>query len=167
MDTVRLRIVGVFFDDPEVPWVAGNTIKNILDAAVEQAAGQLVYASDVRFDTVLGKRLETVRSFQNTLDKPLRKSLGGRKRDKGTYEIEEQVEIYKGVEIVRAWQYYVIRKGGAVSNASDGMAAFDASPVNPSTPPNKPGFTPFTEFTVNDGDEIIWRNVSIARSPRP
>jgi hypothetical protein len=164
--TVRLRIVGVFFDDPQVPWNAGDTIKNILDAAAVRAAGKLVYASDVRFDPGPKKLVETLRSFQHTLGGPLQPTLGGRSRVRGTYEIEEQVESHKGVVIVRAWQYYVIRGGRAFSNASDGQDVFDASPPTP-TPPSTPGFTPFTQFNVNDGDEIIWRNVSIARSPRP
>jgi hypothetical protein len=59
--------------------------------------------------------------------------------------------------------------GRAISNASDGNDAFDVSPASPKNNPDfhdaKAGFTPFDKQQVFNGDEIVWRNVSIARGP--
>jgi hypothetical protein len=163
---IRLRIVGVFFDKTDLPFEAGATIKDVLDVAVIESRGALVYSSDRRFNAKSGGINETIKSFRHVLADPINPTLGGRTRASGTYEIEEEVSTVRGSPIVRAWQYYVIRKGKAVSNASDGDAVFDVSPVSPTQEPNKPGFTPFTSFAVQDKDEIIWRNVSIARRPQ-
>lgn len=162
--TIRLRIVGIFFDDNSIPFDPNDSIKEVLDKAVVRSAGRLVYSSDRRFDSATSTVVETIRGFRHTTGL-IDPTLGGRARPAGTYELDEQVTVNGASQVVRAWQYYVIRAGAAVSNASDGASNFDVSPVRPNVAPNVPGFTAFTAFKVQDGDEITWRNVSIVRTP--
>jgi predicted RNA-binding protein len=167
--TVRLRVVGVFFDKmitlstkPD-----GVTIKDVLDEAQEKSGKTFRYWAEQQY-TEKKEYVLSLTSFANKIAE-LDPSLGGRKRAAGIYEIRETVDAVNGNEIVHAWQYYVIRKGKLVSNAFGGEGDFEVSPASPksvsSVPPAKVGFTPFNEQGVLDGDEIVWRNVSIARGP--
>jgi predicted RNA-binding protein len=164
--TVRLRVVGVFFDKmitlstkPD-----GVTIKDVLDEAQEKSGKTFRYWAEQRY-TDKNKYVLSLTSFANKIAE-LDPSLGGRKRAAGIYEIRETVDAVNGNEIVHAWQYYVIRKGKLVSNAFGGEGDFEVSPANPkSVPLAKVGFTAFNKLVVMHDDEIVWRNVSIARGP--
>lgn len=171
---IRLRVVGVFFDKIlTLTDVVSPTIKDVLDAAVVAAAGNFVYTAETRFDSSAGKASLTMKSFEHDLVGPLAPTLGGRSRIAGRYVLGETVDSIGGSTIVRAWQYYVIRAGKAVSNAVDGLGRYDVSATNPvgplvpGDPLPTPGFTTFNRQGVDDGDEIIWRNVSIVRTPTP
>jgi len=165
--TVRLRVVGVFYDEMvTVPDEGKVTIRHILDKAQETSQKTFRYRAELRY-TDANKRVLSLNSFTHKISEldPVRgnPSLGNRKREAGIYEIRETVDPINGNEIVHAWQYYVIRKGKPVSNASQGTGPFDVSPARPA--PAQAGFLAFDKQGVEDGDEIVWRNVSIARGP--
>ncbi|MFN7645484.1 MAG: hypothetical protein ACK5PW_20790 [Burkholderiales bacterium] len=167
--TVRLRVVGVFFDKMITLSTKedGVTIKDVLDKAQEESSNSFRYRAEQRY-TEKKEHVLSLSSFTHRIEE-LYPSLGGRNRAAGIYEIRETVDAVNGNEIVHAWQYYVISNGKAVSNASKGKDKFEVSPASPDKNPDFPyataGFTPFNKQKVVHDDEIVWRNVSIARGP--
>lgn len=83
-------------------------------------------------------------------------TLGGNTRPAGIYQLSE-IAIPSGVV---AWQYYVYRNGKSASQLrpSDGTGY---SPVKG----DGGTFTGFDQFELEDGDEVIWRQVAILREP--
>jgi hypothetical protein len=167
--TVRLRVVGVFYDEMVTLTKAGDIfVSDILEEAEKTSGNAFRYRAEERYSKKYKGRVLSMSSFTHKIAK-LKPSLGNRERKAGIYEIRETVDVVNGNEIVHAWQYYVISGGKAVSNASDGKGPFDVSPASPENNPLFPdavaGFTPFDKQKVIDSDEIIWRNVSIARGP--
>lgn len=166
--TIRLRIVGIFYDRYiDLPERGGGAkIKDLLDEAVRLSGGTFTYRYDVKtfIDSGVVVALPSVVSFSHRLEADLNPSLGGKTRKAGKYTLTEAVSVVDGSEIAQAWQYYVIRDYKAVSNAFDGQGAVTVSPASP-TPPAKATFTPFTDFPLIAGDEVIWRNVSIVKNP--
>jgi hypothetical protein len=163
MNYVNLRIVGIFFE-AKVVFTPGDTIKQILDKAVASSRGALSYKASM---TTPGKKSPATYSsllgFKHTLKRDIT-SLSGSTRKKGVYELFESVSSNNGSTTVHAWQYYVIRGKKAASNASKGKASLMVSPVTP--PANQRGFTDFDKMVLEEGDEIVWRNVSIVRNPQ-
>ena len=166
--TVRLRVVGVFYDEMITVEKAGDiTIKDVLDQAEKSSLKTFRYRAEERYSKRYAGRVLSLSSFTHKIA-TLNPSLGARKRTAGIYEIRETVDPINGNEIVHAWQYYVISGGKAVSNASNGRDPFDVSPADPKNPLFEKavaGFTPFEKQKVVNNDEIVWRNVSIARGP--
>jgi len=171
--TVRLRVVGVFYDEIlKIPGAGAKTVKDVLDFAVAAAQGTFIYTAETRFDKAKGKVIHSLKAFEHVLDDPLKPSLGNRQRAPGRYVLGETVENIGGSSIVHAWQYYVLDMAGkAISNAVEGKGRYEVSaaapavPLDPMDPIAKPGFTPFDQQKVPDGAEVIWRNVSIVRTP--
>lgn len=166
---VRLRIVGVFYDEMITVEKDGKvTVKDVLDEAEKSSLETFRYRAEERYSKRYAGRVLSLSSFTHKIT-TLDPSLGARKRAAGIYEIRETVDPINGNEIVHAWQYYVISGGKAVSNASDGKDPFDVSPASPKNSTISPkavaGFTPFDRQEVVNNDEIVWRNVSIARGP--
>ena len=138
-----------------------------MDIAEETSGKTFRYRAELR-DTDKNRHVLSLSSFIHKIES-LEPNLGDRRREAGIYEIRVTVDPVNGNEIVHAWQYYVIRGESAISNSSDGRDALDVSPASPKNNPDfhdaKAGFTPFDKQQVFNGDEIVWRNVSIARGP--
>lgn len=176
---VRLRVVGVFYDQMLTVKKDGS-IKDLLDAAVldsgsKTSSGRLDYTSKLKCVDKNGKAtlINSLVGFGHNIKSPF-SSLGAKPRKAGLYELSESETVSNGTVTVHAWQYYVIRDKKVFSNYWNGEAAFDASPANPSSipadfpalPAGEAGFTAFDRVTLNPGDEVIWRNVSIVRNPQ-
>jgi hypothetical protein len=180
---IRLRVVGVFYDKS---FNAGgiSNIKDLLDVAVRDAGmvapigggsplSKFTYTSTIRNKLGAGGVNEAVYSllgFTHYLTNDIQPSLGAKQRLAGYYKLFESTSIERDSVTVHAWQYYVIRRAqrNVVSNFWEGdVNEPDVSPATPPTgTPFKPGFTPFDQMPIQDGDEVVWRNVSIVRNPQ-
>ena len=172
--SIRLRIAGIYYDEKfeladlkpipafELPGRrapgAGPTIFELLEAAVRKPGvdkKNFIYVFERR-----EKRL-SITSLGVTHEKQIVGTLGNRARDAGTYQLTE-IAIPAGVV---AWQYYVYRGGIAASQLvyppPAGGTVTGFSPVRG----NGQGFTGFDQFELQDGDEVIWRQVAILREP--
>jgi hypothetical protein len=185
---IRLRVVGVFYDETftsaEVQSI--KNIKDLLDAAVKRAGmvtpvgggsplSKFTYTSTIRDKPAATKAVYSLLGFTHYLTGNIEPSLGDKKRSAGYYKLFESTSVERDSVTVHAWQYYVIRKDKANSNSKtvasnfwEGDAMFpDVSPAEPNRTTNGlPGFTPFDQMLLEDGDEVIWRNVSIVRNPQ-
>lgn len=172
---IRLRVVGVFYD-ANFPFAGIGNIKDLLDAAVLKEKGNFSYATTVKFKVVDRKQkaINSLLGFCNRLNgKGIPKSLGAQKRDVGYYKLFESTSVERDSVTVHAWQYYVIRGEQVISNYWNG-AELDGTKklpdVSPAVPKpyvgSTPGFTPFDTMALRDGDEVVWRNVSIVRNPQ-
>lgn len=164
---IRLRVVGIFYDQEFVP--AGiNTIKDLLDAAVIKASGRFTYTPKVKHKVVGGKAtiMKSLLGFTHELDGTgINPSLGLQARKPGFYSLFQTTSVERDSVTVHAWQYYIIRNGRSVSNVYNGDP--NQYEVSPSIPPaGNTGFTPFDIATIQDKDEVVWRNVSIVRNPQ-
>lgn len=165
---IRLRIAGIYYDElfdikmltpafsipDRVPPTSGQpTIFELLEAAYRKPGKNkenFVYVFERR-----GEHL-SITSLGVTHKKNIVGTLGGNTRAAGTYQLSE-IAIPSGVV---AWQYYVYRGGVSESQLSPGSGS-GYSPVKG----NGSGFTGFDQFTLQDGDEVIWRQVAILREP--
>lgn len=172
---IRLRVVGIFYDAEFSP-VGILTIKDLLDAAVLKEQGNFSYVTSVKFKTVGGapKAINSLFGFANRLrEGGIPESLGAKVRNAGHYKLFESTSVERDSVTVHAWQYYVIRGESVVSNYWNG-AALDGENKLPDVSPAVPkefqgsttGFTPFDTMKLVDGDEVVWRNVSIVRNPQ-
>jgi len=170
MTTIRLRVVGIFYDQAITVGSADPTVRDILQQAIIDSAGRFSYVAESRLSSPSTQPASPVRvieslvSFTHILQDDLSPSLGNKTRETGRYTLSESTVKVDGSEIVNAWQYYVVRNGMPISNAYTGNGPFDVSPAKPVLPA-KSGFTPYNEFVLANGDELIWRNVSIVRNP--
>ena len=185
MANVRLRVVGVFYEKRfDLP--AGSTIKDLLDLAVVDGnstnvtttSGAVSSQSVFSYTTKLMHKpasapprvFNSLVGFTHCLVAPLNPSLGNKQRKAGIYRLFESTSVENGSETVHAWQYYLIRGENVRSNYYKGdLTRPDVSPADPiasAFPGGIPGFTPFDEVTLEEGDEVVWRNVSIVRNPQ-
>lgn len=170
---VRLRIAGIYYDEKfnlgdltpipaitipdRVPPIGGGpTIFELLEAAYRKPGKNkegFVYVFERRGDFL------SITSLGVTHKKDLVGSLGNKSRPAGTYQLTE-IAIPSGVV---AWQYYVYRDGISVSQ----LVPPAGGPVTGFSPAkgNGQGFTGFDQFELEDGDEVIWRQVAILRGP--
>ena len=170
---VRLRVVGIFYDQV-LDWPKAGTIKDLLDLAVIKAGmtkelSNFSYTSKVMLKLRGGKltSCNSLFGFTHNLVNSIAPSLGDKTREAGYYKLFESSSVENGSITVHAWQYYVIRKENVMSNFCNGdVNKFDVSPAVPKLSEGTPGFTPFDEFILVDGDEVVWRNVSIVRNPQ-
>ena len=170
---IRLRVVGVFYDQ-KLDWLKPGSIKDLLDLAVVQAGvtGPLTnfsYTSKAIVKLVAGKPAlcNSLFGFAHNLTNQIKPSLGNKQRAAGYYKLFESTSVEKDSVTVHAWQYYVIRGENVKSNYWEGAVNKpDVSPAVPKATEGTPGFTPFDEFKLVAGDEVIWRNVSIVRNPQ-
>jgi hypothetical protein len=79
------------------------------------------------------------------------KTLGNNTRAAGLYALKEQT-IQSSPQISLVWQYYVRELNGEGSLRSRTM-------------PSNSGFTSFDKFELKDGDELLWRLVTIQFGP--
>ena len=173
MIQVRLRVVGVFYDQM-LGLRDGGSIKDLLDVAVLNT-GMTGTLSNFSYTSTVMQRLKngaptsfnSLLGFAHNLTNQIKPSLGNKERRAGYYKLFESISIEKDSVTVHAWQYYVIRSENVKSNFWEGAASKpDVSPAVPKAGEGTPGFTPFDEFTLVDGDEVVWRNVSIVRNPQ-
>ena len=185
---VRLRVVGVFYEQTFnlADVAAGKTIKDLLDLAVEtseltplsttpkkvpqQSVFSYTSAVMVKKVDAGSARVHSLLGFTHNLVAPLNISLGNKERKAGTYKLFESTSIENGSVTVHAWQYYLIRGNEVSSNYYKGESERpDVSPADPMASGfvgGTPGFTPFDQVTQMEGDEVVWRNVSIVRNPQ-
>ncbi len=172
---IRLRVVGVFYDAEFSP-TGILTIKDLLDVAVLKEQGSFSYVTSVKFKTVGGtpKAINSLFGFANRLrGDGIPESLGAKVRSAGYYKLFESTSVERDSVTVHAWQYYVIRGESVVSNYWNGAelnGEIKLPDVSPAVPRpfdgSAPGFTPFDTMELVDGDEVVWRNVSIVRNPQ-
>jgi hypothetical protein len=110
-------------------------------------------------DSKSGDYALSIISLGVTHTKDVNRSLGFKKRLMGNYQLTE-IAIPCGVV---AWQYYVYK-------GDTGISRSQYKPLTPTTafsPPEVPdsNFTPFDQFHLEDGDQVIWRQVAILRDP--
>lgn len=158
---IRLRIVGLFYDkDFDANGI--KTIKDLLDEAQRTSGGNFSY------EPLLAPTGVGIKVFTHTLKDLLNPTLGRKTRVAGRYSLSyaQAERDQSGTQFSRVWQYYVISEGRSVSNCYRGDPNEDA--VSPAAPPLKlTGFIRFDQMPIRDRDEVIWRNVSIARNPLP
>jgi hypothetical protein len=165
---IRLRVAGIYYDESfklsdltqafsipdRVPPASGlPTIFELLEAAYRnpgKAKESFTYVFERR-ESHLSITSLGVRHKKNIVG-----TLGGNTRPAGIYQLSE-IAIPSGVV---AWQYYVYRNGKSESQLrpEDGTGY---SPVKG----DGGTFTGFDQFTLEDGDEVIWRQVAILREP--
>jgi hypothetical protein len=181
---VRLRIAGLYYDEkfdfadltpvpafvipgrelpvpppaPPAPPSPANrkTIFELLEAAYRKPGKNkenFIYVFERRGPSL------SLTSLGVTHKKNIVGTLGGQSRDAGTYQLTE-IAIPSGVV---AWQSYVYRNGRSVTQ----LKPATASPFTGFSPVkgNSKGFTGFDQFILQDGDEVIWRQVAILRGP--
>ena len=168
--TIRLRVAGIYYDEKFDIGALGNTltlpprvspgnptILELLEAAFLNPGTNkenFIYVFERR-----GTEL-SMTSLGVTHRNNLVGTLGNKARPAGIYQLTE-IAIPSGVV---AWQYYVYRNGISVSqlpNADGTMPVTGYSPAKG----NGNGFTGFDQFLLQDGDEVIWRQVAILREP--
>jgi hypothetical protein len=171
---VRLRIAGLYYDEkfdfaelstivvpvlPGRPIPAGPTILELMEAAFSRP-GRNKEDFNYTFER-RGERGLSMVSLGVTHRRPLVGTLGGNSRPAGRYELAE-IAIPHGIV---AWQYYVYKAG--VSKSQLDYEPTDPTGYSPAKPPkgDKSGFTAFDQFPLEDGDEVIWRQVAILREP--
>ena len=167
---VRLRIAGIYYDEKfdlaaltpvpafaipdRVPPTGGApTIFELLEAAYRKPGKNkenFIYVFERRGDHL------SITSLGVTHKKDLVGSLGNKTRVLGAYQLTELV-IPGGVA---AWQYYVYRGGISVSQLVAGAATGYSPAKGDGT-----GFTGFDQFVLQDGDEVMYRQVCILRGP--
>lgn len=163
---IRLRVVGVYYDD-EFDAVGISNIKDLLDAAVLKGKGSFTYEPKVKCKMIGGKAtiMNSLMGFTHQLKPAINPSLGLQDRRSGFYSLFQTTSVERGSETVHAWQYYIIRAHQSVSNVFNGDP--NEYEVSPATPPkSNPGFTSFDMAKLKEGDEVVWRNVSIVRNPQ-
>lgn len=170
--TIRLRVAGIYYAEKFDINALGNTltlpgrvslgsptILELLEAAflnpgTNKENENFIYVFERR-----GTEL-SMTSLGVTHRNNLVGTLGNKARPAGIYQLTE-IAIPSGVV---AWQYYVYRNGISVSqlpNANGTMPVTGYSPAKG----NGNGFTGFDQFLLQDGDEVIWRQVAILREP--
>ena len=173
MIQVRLRVVGVFYDEM-LGVREGDSIKDLLDVAVANAGVTNTLSNFSYTSTVMQKlnngaatSFNSLLGFAHNVTKQIKPSLGNKERAEGYYKLFESTSVQNGSVTVHAWQYYVIRDKTVESNFwKDKKNQPDVSPAVPKAGEGTPGFTPFNEFELMKGDEVVWRNVSIVRNPQ-
>lgn len=168
--TVRLRIAGIYYDEKfnfaeltpvpafaipdRVPPSGDPTIFELLEAAFRKPGknkDNFIYVFERREMSL------SITSLGVTHRKDLVGSLGNKTRPAGTYQLTETA-FPSGVV---AWQYYVYRNGISVSQLLSPPPLTGYSPAKG----DGTGFTGFDQFVLQDGDEVIWRQVAILRGP--
>jgi hypothetical protein len=179
MMSVRLRVAGIFYDEKfefsvlralipaidlfgrTVPSTTEPTIFELLEAATRSPGTNkknFFYAFERRNISKPAKSVLSMVSLGVTHKKPIAKTIGGDSRPAGTYQLTE-TPFPSGIT---AWQYYVYRNGVSVSQLKPPPPNTGYSPaVGTATS----SFTGFDRFKLKDGDEVIWRLVSILREP--
>jgi hypothetical protein len=170
---VRLRIAGLYFNRKlVVPAPAdgtATTIKTVLDFCKgKHPIGEKNGFSYTTFTvpTASGSPIELMQSMMHNYsgsfdfngdgkitaaqdNKGL--TLGANSRDGGLYALKSQ-SISDTPDIRLVWQYYVRANNG------DGIS-------RSKTLPKDSGFKSFADFEVKEGDEILWRLVTIQFTP--
>lgn len=161
MAKVTLRIVGLFFNEEVNIALSPNlTVRNVVDEYIRlnpilANAGGLEY--ELETDT-------TVKSFTYNFNGKFNykginpvtgrtTSLGGKTRAAGIYTLSESLtREFTTANVFLTWQYYVVSRRGKVKSK---------------TPVNR-GFKPWgkvpPDYTIADGDTIIWRLVAIVNA---
>jgi hypothetical protein len=169
--TIRLRVAGIYYDEKfeigalgntltvpgRVPPSGSPTILELLEAAFSSPGTNkenFIYVFERR-----GKAL-SMTSLGVTHKNELVGTLGNNNRRAGIYQLTE-IAIPSGVV---AWQYYVYRNGISVSQQPNSDSIMPVTGYSPAKG-NGSGFTGFDQFVLEDGDEVIWRQVAILREP--
>ncbi len=150
MAKIKLTVVGIYFSEEiEVPdelIQAGFTVLALMRHAKRQT--ELEYLLEA------GSKPPQQRSMaiiQNTLSEGA-VSRSGKPRQPGVYSIEERSESDR----TEAWQYYIERP-----NPPGSTTAFELVSRTVGTSFKPPG----ESEKLQDGDSVVWRCVSILRSP--
>ncbi len=168
--TIRLRVAGIYYDEKFEIGALGNTltlprrespgtptILELLEAAFINPGTNkenFIYVFERR-----GTEL-SMTSLGVTHKEKLVGTLGNNNRPAGIYQLTE-IAIPSGVV---AWQYYVYRNGISVSQQPNDDGTMPMTGYSPAKG-NDSGFTGFDQFLLEDGDEVIWRQVAILREP--
>lgn len=168
--TIRLRVAGIYYDEKFDIGALNNTltlprrvspdsptILELLEAAFSNPGTNkenFIYVFERR-GTALSMTSLGVTHRNNLVG-----TLGNKARPAGIYQLTE-IAIPSGVV---AWQYYVYRNGISVSQLPNADAAMPVTGYSPAKG-NGDGFTGFDQFLLQDGDEVIWRQVAILREP--
>jgi hypothetical protein len=154
MKNVTLRIVGLFFNKKVQIEDTVTTVKGVMDAyrnagnANLANLGGMEYHADSRGTlTKVSFHYEGKYDFNpNDATPPKPKTLGGKQLLAGVRTLEE-LRVNKNV--ILGWQYYVISKSKtnkSRTKQAEGFKPFGATPAN---------------YTIVDGDTIVWRLVAI------
>lgn len=152
---VTLRIVGLFFNKKVEIDATVKTVKDVMDAyrgttrrKISDPEG-LTYTIESHDNTIKKISFNSNGKYDFEGDIPANgngKTLGGKTLSARVYSLSERK---LGPNAQLAWQYYVI----------------DSNGVNKSRTQTPYGFTPFgnnpSNYTIANGDTIIWRLVAI------
>ncbi len=144
---VSLRVVGIFYDQSDIPFTQGMTVKSLLDEATHNPGGEannFGYLSNTDVLTNGGMK-ESVTAFFANYPNGVTSKTSGTVYGAGEYFLTESMV---GNPRYSVWQYYV----------------FDASGT---FQPNPMPLQSFATRKLNDGDKVIWRLVEILSAPNP
>jgi hypothetical protein len=157
MANIQLTVAGIYFSasievaDQRI--ASGFTVLDLMGEARRQT--DLEYMLELEDKPIEEKSMAII---QNTLPNGFR-SRSGTQRQPGVYAIEEQI----GSERTEAWQYYIERPTPPGQNDAFKLISLTVPPA-PGDP--KPSFkAPGVSEKLQNGDKVIWRCVSILRSP--
>lgn len=138
---ITLRIVGVFYRAEIDLGAAGGTVKDVMDAAMQNDPSIVTpfYPGSSLAITVPDTKTGSPESFSATFTQDFVTPVVGTKYHKGTYEMSEQVTQ---VPIYSVWQYYLFDANNVYLNRGKG-AIF---PV---------------DAKIADGQSLVFRLVNI------
>lgn len=173
MMEIRLRVAGIYFNRKRnIPPNADGTaitIKNAMDffktqyPIGETNGFDYLPKTEVMPDGTQISSIESISHFFSgaydfngdgkitALKDNKGKTLGNNHRDGGLYALKSKT-IQTSPKINLVWQYYVSEANG------EGV-------VRSRTTPGDKGFTSFDKFELKDGDELLWRLVTIQFGP--
>ncbi|MEL6774135.1 MAG: hypothetical protein AAFP23_05190 [Pseudomonadota bacterium] len=151
--TVSLRIVGIFYHQTDIPYVADMTVADVLSAARQSPGGQAdMFGFDEGQLMTPGpdKGKPSITSFFANYPKGVTSETSGIQYPAGEYSLGEDLQ---GRPAYTVWQYYVFS-----SPLQGGGATYI---------PNSPRIETFAEAKVPDDGMVVWRLCSILAGPNP
>lgn len=150
--SVSLRIVGIYYDQDNIPYEENMTVMDVLNyARLNPAENSKVFGFEtgqLQFGADAGK--PSITSFYSEYEEPFQSQTSGLMKPAGPYYLPEDISTSPSFT---AWQYYVFSKplqeGGAVYQV------------------NKPRVESFVDAKVPDGGFVTWRLCKILGYPQP
>ncbi len=159
---LTLRIVGLFFNKKVEYNPALVTVKDVMDAYINAGnanlakPGGLAYMIEANIPKTENSLKEISFHYGGKYDiRPLTAAIEGDGTTLGGKDLSSGVrtlsELRVNDDVILAWQYYVLDRNRVNKSATRTPRGFTLFGVIP-TPPN---------YTIEDGDTIIWRLVAI------
>ncbi len=155
--SIKIRVVGILYNNTVTLPGGSGTVKQVLDAARAQPGpGQFFgYVASATNPNQPGAI--SVTAIAARYANPIKSLTSGTIYPAGLYYL---AEASPGTSPFSIWQYYIFDKQGRVVGTNGSY---------PSDPTNPGGGTInfFNTATVPDGGSVVWRLVAIPTKPRP